>query len=203
MLFVENQIKPFRALRSIVWTALLLCVVSNVGWMYAYLKLDYQDRELIYVVGQDGTFVGRLQDRSAPSIFEARNHLKRFVELMFSHDAENYDQRIEQALHLIDKEEGLLIYQDFEEHQVRDNYVKHGSRSLVEVESIELDMSQEPYRGKVWAKQQVLYKDKKKAMPISAVFSVIRTRRTEQNPFGLLLREWKFIPYLKKKGGMS
>lgn len=201
MQFVENYVKPYQALRSVAWGALLLFVLSNVGWAFAYFQLQQQGVDRVYVVGQDGTFPARLQDLDAPTVFEARNHVKGFLELMFAHDATTYDQRIELALHRIDKEDGLAIFKDFEEHQVRDNYIKHGSRSILEVDAVELNMQAEPYQGKVWARQEVIYGESQKVISISATFEIVRTRRSDANPFGLLIREWKFVPYSRQKGG--
>lgn len=201
--FIQNYVKPYGALRTVALTTIVLLVMSNVGWAFAFWHMLQKSVEQVYVVGQDGSYPARLQDQAAPSIFEGRNHVKRFMELMFAHDADNYGARIEQALHLIDKAEGMSIYKDFEASQVRDNYIKHGSRSIMILEAVELDMSLEPYQGQVWGRQRVIYKGKEMEMPISATFVLIRTRRSEANPFGLLIRQWKFIHYQKQEGGMG
>ena len=130
-----------------------------------------------------------------PTIFEARNQIIRFAELTFGHDAETFDNHLEAALFLIDKEEGMTIYKDFEAGNVRENYIKYGSRSFFALDSIHVDMGIEPFEGILYGRQVILYRDQKKELPIGATYQLVRTRRSENNPFGLLIKNWKFIGY--------
>jgi len=72
---------------------------------------------------------------------------------------------------------------------------------------VEVDMDTEPYEGQIFGRQVIQYGDKNQELPIGASFKLRRTRRSEQNPFGLILSDWKFILYQnefkKEEGGAS
>jgi len=115
---------------------------------------------------------------------------------MYAHEANNFKERVETALELIDKEDGLAIYNDFKEGHVYENYVRNNARTRIEVDSVMIDMNVEPYQGRVYAKQTIFYNDQSRTLPIAATFNLVETPfRTDQNPFGLLIQNWKYIAY--------
>ena len=189
--------KVVTALRHTTILSVILLVITNVGWSYWHLtRAEAKFNQPAYVITHDATYP--LLKIDQPTTFEANNHVERFMELMFAHDAESFESHIERALHLIDREEGLHIHQSFKDNQVHDLYVKFNSRSFFNVEDISIDMSREPYVGTVQGVQTIEYQQESKESPIAASFEVSRTRRSQMNPFGLLLQNWKFIPYQKE-----
>lgn len=183
-------------LRLISLAALGLLIISNLVWSFTYVRgLEKAAEGKVYVVSPQGSFQAKLQKRGATTIFEARNHVEAFMRLMFSHDEMSYGDNIESALYLIEKSEGAAIFEDFQKGQVHDNYIKFGSRSELQIDSIALDMSGEPYRGAVYGRQYIIYQDERRPMPIGASFSLVKNPRNEKNPHGLLLRDWKFVLY--------
>lgn len=187
--------ESYKAMRIITITTIVLIVLSNSLWAFAYLAQIRSLDSKVYVAAQGGTYPAQLIRNDEPTIFEGRNLVRSFMELMFAHDEMSYGEHIELALHLIDKPEGIAIYQDFEEGHVYDNYVKYGSRSVFECDSVFVDMRTEPYVGKVYGRQIIMYAKEMKALPIGATFHLIRHRRNDKNPFGLLLQDWKFVYY--------
>ena len=198
--------KGINALRMIAALSVILAIVSNGIWGYLFQKDQKSRAAYVYVAGQGGTYPARLVEKGLPTIFEARNQVKQFCSLMFGHDADTYDEHIESALYLIDKEEGMTIYEDFQKGGVRDAYIKYNSRSFFEPDLVDIKMKDEPYEGQIFGRQVIHYGDTKKEMPIGASFKLQRTRRSDKNPFGLILSDWKFILYqneFREKGGES
>jgi len=184
-----------QAMRNISLITILVIVLSNGLWAYAYVKQLRSNDKKVYIDSHGGTYPARLVAKDEPTIFEARNLATRFTELMFGHDEMSYAEHIEAALHLIDKPEGIALYEDFEQGNILDNYIKYGSRSVFECDSVYVDMNKEPYEGKIFGRQIVMYAKERKALPIGATFTVIRNRRSDTNPYGLLLQDWKFVMY--------
>ena len=198
--------KRYDALRVTALVSVVLFFASNLYWAYVDRQRSQEQTEFVYVAAAGGTYPARLLPAGMPTIFEARNQVRSFAELTFGHDAETFDKHLEAALFLIDKEEGMAIYKDFEAGNVRENYVKYGSRSFFELDSIQIDMSIEPFEGIIYGRQVIVYRDQKKELPIGATYQLVRTRRSDNNPFGLLIKDWKFVRYgsqYKEKGGES
>lgn len=185
----------FQLLRWLFVALCLLLIGSNMLWSLAYGEKAERAFDKVYVVSQGGTFPALLTDPDAPSIYEARNHVKAFMKAMFAHDERSYGEHIETALHLIEKSEGAAIFEDFQKGSVYDNYVKFGSRSVFEIDSVFVDMNTEPYEGKVYGRQTVIYREDQKSLPVGAGFELIQVPRSEANPFGLLIQNWTFILY--------
>lgn len=191
-----SQSQRYSELRLIALGAIALLLLSNLGWTLIHVKKVAEASEgKVYVISPEGSFQARLQPRGRTSIFEARNHVAAFMQLMFSHDELSYGEHIESALHLIEKSEGAAIFEDFQKGQVHDNYIKFGSRSEMQIDSISLNMQTEPFQGAVYGRQYVIYQDERRPLPIGASFSLIKVPRSKKNPHGLLLQDWKFVLY--------
>lgn len=193
---IIDQSKRYGELRFIALGALALLIISNLGWVVFHLQeVEKAGQERVYVISPEGSFQAKILPRGQTTIFEARNHVSAFMQLMFSHDELSYGEHIEAALHLIEKSEGAAIFEDFQKGQVHDNYIKFGSRSEVQIDSIALNMQREPFEGAVYGRQYVIYQDERRPLPIGANFSLIKVPRSEKNPHGLLLQDWKFVLY--------
>ena len=193
---IIDQSKRYGELRLIALGALAILIVSNLGWAIFHLQeVKKAGQEKVFVISPEGSFQAKLQPRGRTTLFEARNHVAAFMQLMFSHDELSYGEHIEAALHLIEKSEGAAIFEDFQKGQVHDNYIKYGSRSEVQIDSIALNMQGEPFEGAVYGRQYVIYQDERRPLPIGANFSLIKVPRSEKNPHGLLLQDWKFVLY--------
>ena len=121
----------------------LFLMASNVFWAYHYFDQQARCDERSYVITDFGTF-SAVKMVSPKSPVEARNHIKVFMKNMYAHEANNFKERVETALELIDKEDGLAIYNDFKEGQVYENYVRNNARTRIEVDSVLLNMDVEP-----------------------------------------------------------
>ncbi|MDW3651947.1 MAG: hypothetical protein R8P61_33040 [Bacteroidia bacterium] len=191
-----DQHQRYKELRLIALVSLGMLILSNLGWALLHIQqLSAAGEGKVYVVSSRGSFPARLQQEGETTIYEARNHVEAFMRLMFSHDELSYGDHIEAAFHLIEKKEGAAIFEDFQKGQVHDNYIKYGSRSELEIDSIALDMQEEPYRGAVYGRQYVIYGKERKALPIGASFRLTKRPRNEKNPHGLLIQDWKFVLY--------
>ncbi|MEL6842253.1 MAG: conjugal transfer protein TraK [Bacteroidota bacterium] len=187
--------KRYNALVLLCITSFVCLMGSNALWAWRYLAREAAQHERVYVVSQGGTYPAQLSRPDETTIFEARNHVAAFMQLMFAHDELSYADHIERALHMIEKAEGAAIFADFQKGGVHDNYIKYGSRSVFELDSIRLDMNQEPYLGEVYGRQRVIYQDEERALPVGASFQLIRQPRNAHNPHGLLIQHWRFVLY--------
>ncbi|EMR00708.1 transposase [Cesiribacter andamanensis] len=185
----------FDVLKKITIGTILLSFVLLL-LLGGYILLQERRRsERVYVVTDLGTLPALRQAEREISIFEARNQVKLFLHTMFAHHAANYQQQVEAGLHLIDKAGGQRIVHDFSKGEVYQNYVRLGTRTTIQVDSVLIDMKARPIAGRAYARQTIYLGEKKREFPIGIQFELIETYRSEQNPYGLLIQNFDYILY--------
>lgn len=197
-LVTPNFNKAFRITQSIAFLAVGLLVLSNLLWAIAYFAARRQGEERVYVVSDGGTLSATLSGNYRPTVYEARNHARNFVSLMHAHDAGNYTDRINAALKLVDKKIGARLYNRMKKGGILEHYTRFNSRTEIEVDSIVVDMSAEPYKGSIYSRQMYKYDAESQTIPIAADFEMIRTHRSDSNPFGLLITNFDYKAYSPK-----
>lgn len=196
--FLKDYDNRFNTLKKIT-IATLAGAFLSIGMLVWYITyLEKKAAERVYVVTDLGSFmVLRKEDREV-SIFEVRNHVKTFLHTMFAHNAGNYREKVDAALHLIDKAGGQRIVNDFNKGEVYQNYVRLGTWTTLQVDSVLIDMQDRPISGKAYARQTIYLGENKKSFPIGVQFEVISTYRSGKNPYGLLIQHFDYILYEPK-----
>ncbi len=197
-LTAPNFNKAFRATQAIAITAVGLLVLSNFLWAGVYFAARRKGEERVYVVSDGGTVAATLASNYRPTIYEARNHARNFMSMMHSHDAGNYTERINAALKLVDKKIGARLYNRMKKGGILEHYTRFNSRTDIEVDSVVVDMSVEPYKGAIYTRQRYKYDTESETIPIAADFEMIRSHRSEVNPFGLLITNFDYKAYTPK-----
>lgn len=188
----------FDALKKITIGTILGAFVL-IGLLGCYIILQERSKgDRIYVVTDLGTLPAIRQQEREISVFEVRNQVKTFLHTMFAHHAANYREKVEAGLHLIDKAGGQRIVHDFTKGEVYQNYVRLGTQTTLQVDSVLIDMKDRPISGKAYARQTIYLGEKKREFPIGIQFEIIETYRSEQNPYGLLIQNFDYIMYQPK-----
>ncbi len=186
-------------MRLIALLSLSGFVAATVAYAVLYQQLEEEYQQRTYVITSWGTFPASYYDGRKVTRIEAQNHVETFLKNMFAHSAETYYEHINAALNLIDEESGKRIYHDFEEGEVHKNYVRYGSHTEVQLDSVVLDMNSFPVQGSFYALQEVHIGTNVRTLPIAASFELVQTYRHEKNPFGLELTNFDFIPYAREE----
>jgi hypothetical protein len=193
-----NFNKAFKTTQRIAVASVGLLVLSNFIWATAYFLSAKKGEERVYVVSDGGTAAATLLSNYRPTVYEARNHARTFMTLMHAHDAGNYTDRINAALKLVDKKVGARLYNRMKKGGILEHYTRFNSRTEIELNSVVVDMSAEPYKGSVYSRQMYKYYTESKTIPIAADFEMIRTHRSDANPFGLLITNFDYKAYRPK-----
>lgn len=192
---VKDYHYTFNTLKKVTITTLVGAFLLNRILVYHILSLEAKEAKRVYVVTDAGTFPAILSETRRVSLHEARNHVRTFLQTMFAHNAASYKERVENALHLIDKKGGGRIINDFNKGQVYENYVRLGTYTTLAVDSVVMDMGKRPISGKAYARQTIYLGEESKVYPIGIRFELIDTYRSDENPYGLLIQNFDFIPY--------
>nr|WKN38703.1 conjugal transfer protein TraK [Tunicatimonas sp. TK19036] len=190
--------KTFNAMRLLALICILGFMTTTVVFFILYHRVQEYYQHRTYVITNWGTFPASYYDGRKVSRIEVQNHIETFVKHMFAHSAETYYEHINYALNLIDEASGKRIYHDFEEGEVHKNYVRYGSHTEIQLDSVIIDMNQLPIEAKFYALQEVHIGTNVRTLPIAASFQIVQDYRHEKNPYGLLLTGFDFIAYPRK-----
>lgn len=196
---ITNFSKNYQALRNITLGTLALLILSHILWTLIYIHTIYQNQAQVYIVTDQGTFIGNHQPNSQRDPVEAIDHIQKFTHYMFTHDKNTYEKHLDQALHLINQQEGLIIQQGFERDKLLDLYIRQGARWESHIDTIIIDPGTHPISGKVYWQQQTLVGENSQQLPAAARFQLSPWPRSRDNPNGLLINHWEYIPYQQRE----
>jgi hypothetical protein len=194
---VKDFNKAFRSMRMLTAISLIgfMCATLIYIFSYHYLK-EAEEKQDVYVVTPQGTMQASLAQEEDINPFEARLLSELFIKQMFAHDQDTYTDHIEAALQLIDQPGGLMIAKAFEKGDVRNQYIRWGSRTSISIDSIRILNQSIPYNMVAYFRQQhYIGQEQKTELAIALKYDLIRTHRNRQNPLGLMMTRVDFIPY--------
>lgn len=199
----NNVSTLIKSLKVVCLSLVVALTISNVVWLYAYVRENNEHAERVYVATDNGTTAAIAAGQVQPTQYEARNLMRSFMDLMFQHDANTFRERVNHGMKLIDHNDGRAIYETFKRGQVLENYHRYSSHTNWTCDSVRVDMSVEPYQGIIWGAQEVVYDNQIAVQPVAARFTLSRQLRSDINPYGLLIDGFTFIEYRRPAPGGS
>ena len=194
---LKDLTETYSSMRMVSILSMLTVIVTILaaGGLVMHAYGDVGQR--VYVVGQGGTSQMALADSPENHTqFEMRNLVRTFATNMYGHDQYTYKTNLNTALPLIDDAGGRRIYTDFKRQDILGTYVKFGARTTVTIDSIKLDVSSLPVRGRLYMRQTGFLGDRQsKSQALGCSFELTNTYRSEKNPFGLQLTRFDYFPY--------
>lgn len=171
-------------------------VLSNIFWVVWQWQTAKNANQKVYVRSGKSVFSANLEENEdTRNIYQARGLIEVFTELTFENNAENYRERLNEALGLISAKDGQAIIRGFNEEKVLENHVKYNSFSKLQIDSIVVNMAVVPYQCTVLMQQKISYDGKEVANPIGAKFELVPALYSDQNPFGMLINNFNYIIY--------
>lgn len=193
---IKNLGESFSAMRTITLASLGSTVATMVlaGVLVAYAFGSVGQR--VYVVGSSGTQPANAFNPDEHSQFELRNLVRTWAGYMFAHDQFTYKDNLNAALPLIDDMGGRQIYEGFKKGGVYDNYLKYGSRTTINIDSIVIGMDTYPRTGKLYLRQRTFLGDRQsEPAGLACSFRLSETHRSDRNPFGVMITNFHYLPY--------
>ncbi len=193
---IKDLNTSFKTMRTISLACIIGFVVLAISAGYGFYKVTQDAGRRVYVVTNSGSAAALAVQEDTHTPFEARNMIKGFMKTMFGHDQYTFKQNLDAALPLIEGAGGRRIFENFNRGQVLQNYQRYSARSVLEVDSIYLDMKNRPYSGRVYTKQRIFIGDQQRqSLPMAAKFNLVETDRSDENPYGLLITNFDYIAY--------
>lgn len=193
---MKDYNRAFSTMKAITFISLLGFITTTVIYYFQYKQLVDTKNDQVYVVTDNGTLSAYLTQERDITPFEAKYLSEIFIRSMFAHDAESYERHLDDALHLIDEPSGLMVVEQFDKGKVKDNYIRWGSRTEVRIDSVKIMSNGIPAQAKAFFKQRhYIGTELKTELAIALQYNIVKTYRSDHNPFGLQIANLDFIPY--------
>ncbi len=180
-----------------------IIVFTNLFWLLAFGFIAFlfwrervESKKIpVYVISDNGRFLARQAPEDVTYDFDLRNDVKVFIANFYEYDKNDFTDRIETALNLVDNVSGKSIYASIKSAKIYDALRDKNARTKVEFDSIKTDLSKRPVHVRAYFKQHIFVSDLKMSNPVAAEFDIVPFSRSEKNPFGLLITNFSYIPY--------
>jgi conjugative transposon TraK protein len=186
---LETSYRNIRILAFVSVGVFGLITLSALGFAYK-VKTDSERR--IYVVEQGKSLIAALRNNVRENRpVEGNDHIRRFHELFFTldPDARAIEEHIREALPYGDESVSRL-YLDTKEKGYYSQLIQAAASQEVEVDSIQLDMSQYPYAFRTFARQQIVRLTNITVRKLVTTGYLRDVSRSAENPHGFLIEKF-------------
>lgn len=192
---LRNLDTSYRNIRILAFTTLgVMSIISLSALWFAYqTKVDSESR--IYVVEQGKSLIAALRnDVRENRPVEGKDHIRRFHELFFTLDPDSkaIQEHIDEALPYAD-ESVTRLYMDTKEKGYYSQLVQAAASQEIQVDSIQLDMTQYPYAFRTYARQQIIRLTNITVRRLVTGGYLRNVSRSEINPHGFLIERFAVI----------
>lgn len=181
---------------------LTIIIVLLLGSNAFFAKGWYQATNLdkVYVAFPDKTFLARRADESlVRSKYEILSFAKLFVEKAFEHTEYSWREHLKEATNWMDTESARLFVFKMDE-SIEPLYRETNAISTVTIDEVKVNKHLYPHEVLIYYTMNVrfpgngkdLYEDEE--APGGLYFQLEIIERSEENPYGLQIKNLKFLP---------
>ena len=185
-----------RALGFVTLSLSLLVVWLLAAWQKAlYSEITY----FVTPVGTHAAFREPPRQHGVPHAFEIENFTALFLENAFAHNEYTYEEHLGRALAVMDTPSGQYLQSKFHEEDILAVFAQYNGLSQVELERVEIAAHAYPFLVTAYYTIQMRFigLEEGKAVPGAVQFVLQSTARSRENPYGLLVTDFRFVPYEK------
>ncbi len=192
---LENIESSFQRIRMFM---LVFCVMCTLLTGFAIWKaFDYaeEQRSNIYVLDQGKSLMLALsQDMAQNRPVEAREHVRRFHELMFtlSPDKSAIVSNVDRALQLSDKS-AYRYYSDMMEKGYYNRLIAANASQILEIDSIKCDFNHYPYAVQTFARQLIIRESNVTERTLITTCQLRNSVRSDNSPHGFIIEKFTVI----------
>lgn len=191
---MKNIDSAFRTIR--VFTILIVLVSSGLCCLSLYwsFRSISRQQQTVYVIGNGQAFLASSSSRKENLSAEARDHVQRFHELFFTLDPDEASIRenTTRALYLADQS-AKKVYDNLRERDFYSQLVAANVNQSLKVDSIEVDLSEYPYRFRFHGTQLITRPTTQTTRNLFCQGMLREVSRSENNSHGLLIERWEIL----------
>jgi conjugative transposon TraK protein len=170
---------------SLVTSIIMVCLV-----LFYTFNLIQKERQKIYVLDSQTPVLVRQSDMSVNRDIEIKSHINTFHTLFFTlpPDDEFIKNNMDKAMYLVD-ESGLKQYNTLKEKGYFNQILASSAALSIKTDSIKVDL--EGYKFIFYGTQRIERETSILKRAIITEGSLRDVPRTENNPHGLIITDWK------------
>lgn len=192
---LKNIESSFRQIRFFGIVFICLCVVITGFSVWKAFEFAEQQRQKIYVLDSGKSLMLALsQDLSQNRPVEAREHVKRFHELLFtlSPDKSAIESNTQRALFLSDKS-AFNYYKDLTEKGYYNRIISGNINQSIIIDSVVCDFETYPYQVATYARQMILRESNTTERSLVTTLQLINSVRSDNNPHGFSIEAFRVV----------
>ncbi|MFP3599504.1 conjugative transposon protein TraK [Chryseobacterium sp. SIMBA_029] len=189
---IENSFKQIR-LFTFVFALLCFGVVGLV--VYQSYSFAEEQRKKIYVLDNGKSLMVALsQDMSINRPVEAREHVRRFHELLFTlaPDKNAIESNVKRAFNMADQS-AFDYYKDLSEKGYYNRIISGNIQQRIEVDSVVASFSNYPYEVKTFARQFIIRSSNLTIRSLVTNCSLVNSVRSDNNPQGFTIEKFNVV----------
>ncbi len=184
------------ALTRIYLVLITLLALGTIGYVvYESYQFAELQRNKIYVLDQEESLLMAIsRDVNANRKAEAKSHVKRFHEYFFTLSPEKaaIEGNVQQALYLADNS-ASDVYIRMKEEGFYERIIASGIVCEIKVDSIAINDAVYPFQVKTYGVTSIIRKSNITYRNLETSCTLLNTTRSENNPHGFLIENWKII----------
>lgn len=176
-----------------------LAMTASLACFFAYKWYQASNLDNVYLLAPEQTLMATSTDGSlARSTYEISAFAARFLEKAFAHHEYNWQENLEQVTSWMDQASAKFFLAKMNE-SIEALYKERNAISTVQLKEIEIETQTQPYEVLPYyttqlqfaATGEVVYD--KAEVEGGIYFQVVPLPRSQQNPFGMQIRNLKFL----------
>lgn len=184
------------ALTRMYLVLITLLALGTTGYVvYESYQFAELQRNKIYVLDQEESLLMAIsRDVNANRKAEAKSHVKRFHEYFFTLSPEKaaIEGNVQQALYLADNS-ASDVYIRMKEEGFYERIIASGIVCEIKVDSIAINDAVYPFQVKTYGVTSIIRKSNITYRNLETSCTLLNTTRSENNPHGFLIENWKII----------
>ncbi len=192
---LKNLQRAFALAR--IYLILITIIALSIGCyaIYASYQFAEKQRQKIYVLDQGQSLLMALSnDVSDNRKAEAKSHVKRFHEYFFTLSPEKaaIENNVQQALFLADNS-ASEVYMRMREEGFYERIIASSIVCEIQLDSIVINDAVYPYQVKTYGVTSIVRRSNITYRNLETECSLLNSTRTDNNPHGFLIENWKII----------
>ena len=199
MIFENSRYLSLLIKRSYGALLVALLIIASLAVFFSKKWYDASKLDNVYILSSDNTFLAERVDGSmARSNYEIIAFAKVFLEKAFAHNEYSFESNLAEVTGLMDQESARFFLSKMDE-SIEALYKERNAISTVQLSGIEVNTTTQPYEVLLYytitlqfaSLGETIYEDAQVEGGI--YFQVKPLSRSQKNPFGMQIRNLKFL----------
>lgn len=190
----KNIETAFRHIRGFTIIVVVCCAAISCFAIFKSYQAAQRAQDRIYILSNGKALEALTAGRRENIPVEAKDHIRTFHELFFNLDPDDklIAANVGRALYLADQS-AKQQYDNLRENGYYTNLVSGNISQQLTIDSVQLDISEYPYRFRCYATQTLVRATSKTQRVLVTKGTLRNVARSDNNPHGFLVQQWETL----------